>query len=45
MLPRPNGLDGHAEKALNLIEFLEQRDDLLLTKQNRATGIMMAVKK
>jgi len=45
MMPQLNWPDGHAEKALNLIEFLEQRDDLLLTKQNWATGIMMAVKK
>lgn len=45
MLPQPNWPDGHAEKALNLIACLEKRDDLLLTKQVWATGIILAVKK
>ncbi len=45
MLPQPNWPDGHAEKALNLVEFLEKRDDLLLTKQVWASGIILAVKR
>lgn len=45
MLPQPNWPEGHAAKALNLIEFLETRNDLLLTKQNWASGIILAVKK
>jgi predicted O-methyltransferase YrrM len=45
MLPQPNWPDGHHEKAINLIEVLEQRTDLVLTKQCWATGIVIAVKK
>jgi predicted O-methyltransferase YrrM len=45
MLPQPNWPDGHHEKAIHLIETLEQRTDLLLTKQCWATGIVIAVKK
>jgi predicted O-methyltransferase YrrM len=45
MLPQPNWPDGHQEKAINLINYLETREDLLLTKQVWATGIIIAVKK
>jgi predicted O-methyltransferase YrrM len=45
MLPQPNWPDGHQEKALKLVAYLEQREDLLLTKQVWATGIIIAVKK
>jgi predicted O-methyltransferase YrrM len=45
MLPQPNWPDGHHEKAVNLITYLEGRDDLLLTKQAWATGVVIAVKK
>ena len=45
MLPQPNWPDGHHEKALNLINVLEQRKDLTLTKQVWATGIVVAAKK
>jgi predicted O-methyltransferase YrrM len=45
MLPQPNWPDGHQEKANKLIGFLEAREDLLLTKQIWATGIIIAVKK
>ncbi len=45
MLPQPNWPDGHAEKATNLIAYLEEREDLLLTKQVWATGIIIGVKK
>jgi predicted O-methyltransferase YrrM len=45
MLPQPNWPDGHAEKANNFIKYLENRTDLVLTKQNWATGIIIAAKK
>ena len=45
MLPQPNWPEGHHEKAINLVSLLEKRDDLLLTKQVWATGIIVAVKK
>lgn len=45
MLPQPNWPDGHQEKAINLIRLLETRNDLSLTKQVWATGIIIAVKK
>lgn len=45
MLPQPNWPDGHHEKALALVEYLEKRNDLILTKQCWATGILIAVKK
>jgi predicted O-methyltransferase YrrM len=45
MLPQPNWPDGHQEKVMKLMAYLEKRDDLLLTKQVWATGIIVAVKK
>jgi len=45
MLPQPNWPEGHDVKALNLISVLENREDLVLTKQLWATGIIIAVKK
>jgi predicted O-methyltransferase YrrM len=45
MLPQPNWPDGHPEKVINLIAYLETREDLILTKQVWATGIIVAVKK
>ncbi|MHA4811552.1 O-methyltransferase [Flavitalea flava] len=45
MLPQPNWPDGHQEKALQLVSTLEAREDLFLTKQVWATGILLAVKK
>jgi len=45
MLPQPNWPEGHQEKAANFVNYLESRNDLLLTKQNWATGIIIAVKK
>ncbi len=44
MLPQPNWPDGHQEKAVKLIEYLEKRTDLILTKQVWATGIIIGVK-
>ena len=45
MLLQPNWPDGHQEKAIKLISDLEKREDLTLTKQVWATGIVIAVKK
>ncbi|MGI4898467.1 MAG: O-methyltransferase [Janthinobacterium lividum] len=45
MLPQTNWPNGHAEKATALIETLEQRTDITLTKLNWASGIVIAVKK
>jgi predicted O-methyltransferase YrrM len=45
MLPQPNWPEGHHEKAIKLVEVLEQRSDLVLTKQHWATGILIVVKK
>lgn len=45
MLPQPNWPKGHHEKAINLVDVLEKRSDLTLTKQVWATGIIVAVKK
>jgi predicted O-methyltransferase YrrM len=45
MLPQPNWPEGHQEKVTNLIDYLEKREDLVLTKQVWASGIIVAVKK
>lgn len=45
MMPQPNWPEGHHEKAIKLIDYLEKRADLLLTKQLWATGIVIGVKK
>lgn len=44
MLPQPNWPEGHDQKALNLIDYLDGRQDLAVTKQVWATGIILAVK-
>ena len=45
MLPQPNWPEGHQDKAINFVKYLENRNDLVLTKQHWATGIIIAVKK
>jgi len=45
MLPQPNWPDGHEQKATDLINVLDARDDLSITKQAWATGIIIVVKK
>ena len=45
MLPQPNWPEGHQEKAINFVKYLETKEDLFLTKQHWATGIIIAVKK
>lgn len=45
MLPQPNWPLGHQKKVDHLMEYLENREDLLMTKLNWSTGIVLAVKK
>jgi len=45
MLPQPNWPEGHHQKAIDLVQYLEAKEDLFLTKQNWASGIVVAVKK
>ncbi|QXU40351.1 O-methyltransferase [Pedobacter sp. D749] len=45
MLPQQNWPEGHHDKAIKLVKDLESRDDLHLTKQVWATGIVIGVKK
>ncbi len=45
MLPQANWPEGHAEKASQLIAELERRKDLTITKQDWATGIIIATKR
>ena len=44
MLPQSNWPAGHAEKVDGFIHMLESRKDLILTKMNWSTGIIIAVK-
>jgi predicted O-methyltransferase YrrM len=44
MLPQENWPEGHAEKAVALEKYLENRKDLKLTKLHWATGIIIAIK-
>src|SRR6185437_16272723 len=44
MLPQPNWPEGHAAKADDFIAALENREDIILTKLNWSTGIIIAVK-
>ena len=45
MLPQPNWPAGHAERVEAFLEMLDKREDLLLTKMNWSTGIVIVVKK
>ena len=45
MLPQPNWPAGHAERVDDFINMLENRNDLVITKMNWSTGIIIAVKK
>lgn len=44
MLPQPNWPEGHAERVRSFIDFLESRNDIVLTKLNWSTGIIIAAK-
>ena len=45
MLPQPNWPLGHDEKVKSLMDKLDERNDLVITKLNWSTGIVIAVKK
>ena len=45
MSPRKNWPEDHGIKAKNLIQYLEHREDLLLTKIDWSTGIVICTKK
>lgn len=45
MLPQPNWPVGHEEKVKEFIQNLEERNDLVLTKLNWSTGIIIVIKK
>jgi len=45
MLPQPNWPLGHDQRVEEFINRLEERDDLLITKMNWSTGIIIVTKK
>jgi predicted O-methyltransferase YrrM len=45
MLAQPNWPEGHHEKVINLVSYLDTREDLLITKQHWATGLIIAAKR
>lgn len=45
MRPQPSWPQGHAAKVPLLISALEKRDDLVITKLNWSTGVIIAAKK
>jgi predicted O-methyltransferase YrrM len=45
MLPQPNWPEGHAEKAANLIQTLENDDRFQMVKMSWASGVIILVKK
>lgn len=44
MIQQPNWPDGHHQKAVNLVKYLDERPDFFITKQSWASGIVVAVK-
>jgi len=44
MLPQPNWPDGHAARVNEFIAMLEKRPDIVFTKMNWSTGIIIATK-
>ncbi len=44
MLPQPNWPDGHSQRADELISILENREDLVITKLNWSTGVIIGTK-
>lgn len=44
MLAQPNWPEGHQEKVIHLIDYLEKREDLRVTKMNWSTGIIIICK-
>ena len=44
MKPQPNWPEGHAEKATNLLQYLDQCPNLVVAKLHWSTGIVIATK-
>ena len=44
MSPQENWPHGHDQKVENLINYLEKRDDMFMTKINWSTGIIICTK-
>lgn len=44
MMPQSNWPEGHSERVQTFINYLESRNDIILTKLNWSTGIIIAVK-
>lgn len=45
MNPASDWPEGHAEKAKNLIDYLESREDLTMTKMDWSTGVIICTKR
>jgi len=45
MLPQENWPEGHEDKVKELITYLESREDLICTKLNWSTGVIICTKK
>ena len=45
MLPQDNWPEGHSEKVNNLVQYLENREDIILTKLCWSTGIIICTKR
>lgn len=45
MLPQENWPEGHANKVMDLLAYLDARDDLTLTKLGWASGVVIITKK
>jgi predicted O-methyltransferase YrrM len=45
MLPQPNWPVGHADNVDQLLAYLDSRSDIILTKQNWASGIVICIKR
>ncbi|SEQ24315.1 O-methyltransferase [Neolewinella agarilytica] len=44
MTAQPNWPDGHSDKVAWLVDYLEQREDFVLTKMGWSTGVMVVVR-
>lgn len=45
MLPQPNWPEGHQEKVAGLLEYLNCREDLIITMMNWSTGVVVGTKR
>ena len=44
MTAQPNWPDGHSDKVAWLVDYLEKREDFVLTKMGWSTGVMVVVR-